>query len=36
LHTEALDRFFNGSYAGPYETALVKEFDACLPEKPAW
>src|SRR6185503_10488029 len=35
LHTEALDRFFNGSYAGPYATALVKEFDACLPEKPA-
>jgi phosphoglycolate phosphatase-like HAD superfamily hydrolase len=36
LHTEALGRFFNGSYAGPYETELVKEFDACLPEKPAW
>lgn len=33
---EALDRFFKGTYAGDYEAALVKEFDACLPEKPAW
>ena len=33
---EALDRFFAGSYAGDYEAKLVKEFDACLPEKPAW
>lgn len=36
LHQEALDRFFSGTYAGDYETALVKEFDACLPEKPNW
>lgn len=36
LHNEALDRFFAGTYAGEYETALVKEFDACLPEHPAW
>ncbi len=36
LHNEALDRFFAGTYAGEYETALVKEFDACLPENPAW
>lgn len=36
LHKEALDRFFKGTYAGEYETALVKEFDACLPENPAW
>ncbi|MEY2410709.1 MAG: hypothetical protein QOF48_3379 [Verrucomicrobiota bacterium] len=33
---EALDRFFNGSYAGDYEKTLVTEFDACLPEKPGW
>ncbi len=33
---EALDRFFKGTYAGDYEAALVKEFDACLPEKPGW
>jgi len=34
--TEALERFFAGAYAGDYEAQLVKEFDACLPEKPAW
>ena len=33
---EALDRFFQGTYAGAYETALVQEFDACLPEQPQW
>lgn len=33
---EALDRFFAGTYAGAYEAELVKEFDACLPEKPGW
>ncbi len=36
LHKEALDRFFSGAYAGDYEAKLVKEFDACLPEKPHW
>ncbi len=36
LHDEALDRFFAGTFAGDYEAALVKEFDACLPEKPGW
>lgn len=34
--SEALDRFFSGTYAGVYESALVREFDACLPEKPSW
>ena len=33
---EGLDRFFSGTYAGDYEACLVKEFDACLPEHPAW
>ncbi len=33
---EALDRFFKGTYAGAYEAERVKEFDACLPEKPNW
>jgi phosphoglycolate phosphatase-like HAD superfamily hydrolase len=33
---EALDRFFQGTYAGSYEAELVKEFDASLPEHPAW
>ena len=36
LCEEGLDRFFAGTYAGSYEAALVKEFDACLPEKPGW
>ena len=36
LHDEALDRFLGGNYAGAYEAALVKEFDASLPEKPSW
>ena len=33
---EALDRFQKGTYAGDYEAALVREFDACLPEEPSW
>ena len=36
FHNEALDRFFAGTYAGDYEAGLVREFDACLPEKPGW
>ena len=36
FHDEALDRFFAGTYAGDYEAKLIKEFDARLPEKPAW
>jgi len=36
FYREALDRFFAGTYAGAYETALIKEFDALLPETPPW
>ncbi len=36
LFNEALDRFFNGAYAGEYEAQLVSDFDACLPEHPHW
>jgi phosphoglycolate phosphatase-like HAD superfamily hydrolase len=36
FHDEALDRFFAGTYAGDYEAALIKQFDARLPEKPGW
>ena len=36
LHEQGLDYFFAGNYEGTYEAALVKEFDACLPEKPGW
>ena len=33
---EALDKFFTGTYAGAYETELIKRFDQYLPEKPPW
>lgn len=36
FHDEALDRFFNGSYAGDYEAERIREFDASLPEIPPW
>ncbi len=36
FHDEALDCFLAGRYAGDYESRLVKEFDASLPEKPSW
>ncbi|MBC8242808.1 MAG: HAD family hydrolase [Verrucomicrobia bacterium] len=36
LHSEALDRFFAGSFAGDYEAKLFAEFDASLPEHPSW
>jgi phosphoglycolate phosphatase-like HAD superfamily hydrolase len=36
LETEALDRFFDGTYAGDYETALIEEFQSILPEIPRW
>jgi phosphoglycolate phosphatase-like HAD superfamily hydrolase len=36
FYREALDRFFAGTYAGAYEAALIKEFDALLPETPPW
>jgi phosphoglycolate phosphatase-like HAD superfamily hydrolase len=34
--TEALGKFFNGTYAGDYETDLICEFDGYLPENPNW
>ncbi len=36
FHDEALDRFFEGTYAGDYEAALIEEFERCLPERPPW
>jgi len=36
FHDEAFDKFVNGQYAGDYEAKLIAEFDACLPEHPAW
>ena len=36
LHEEGLDHFFNGTYAGEYETALIEEFESYLPSTPPW
>jgi phosphoglycolate phosphatase-like HAD superfamily hydrolase len=36
FHDEAFSRFLEGTYAGEYEAGLLREFDACLPEEPAW
>jgi len=33
---EAMERFFGGAYAGPYETGLIEEFEAQLPTTPPW
>ena len=33
---EAIDRFFNHTYAGEYEASLVAEFEKLLPEEPPW
>jgi phosphoglycolate phosphatase-like HAD superfamily hydrolase len=36
FYEEAFDRFIKGKYAGGYEQKLAEEFEASLPEKPAW
>jgi phosphoglycolate phosphatase-like HAD superfamily hydrolase len=36
FHDEALQRFFDGTYAGDYEAKRIAEFEACLPEHPPW
>lgn len=36
FHSESLDRFFAGTYAGAYEMTLIKDFNASLPENPPW
>jgi len=36
LYEEGLDRFFAGTYAGPYEQELLTEFNTYLPEDPPW
>jgi phosphoglycolate phosphatase-like HAD superfamily hydrolase len=33
---EAIERFFNHTYAGDYEVALISEFEQRLPELPPW
>ena len=34
--TEAVARFFDGTYAGEYEAELVERFERSLPETPPW
>jgi hypothetical protein len=36
FHEEAIDKFFAGTYAGAYETKLIEEFEAFLPDTPPW
>ena len=36
FHDEAIDRFFDGNYAGDYQDSLMAEFDKLLPEHPPW
>jgi phosphoglycolate phosphatase-like HAD superfamily hydrolase len=36
LYEEALDKFFDGSYAGAYQDGLIAKFEACLPDAPPW
>jgi len=36
LHTEGLDRFFAGTFAGAYQQELLDEFNRYLPSEPPW
>lgn len=36
FYREALDRFFDGTYAGDYEKELIDDFQGHLPEHPPW
>ncbi len=36
LFEEGLEHFFNGTYAGAYEAALIAEFEKYLPDTPPW
>jgi phosphoglycolate phosphatase-like HAD superfamily hydrolase len=36
FYAEAVDRFLSGEYAGAYEAALIREFEALLPQVPWW
>lgn len=36
FHDEAMNKFFEGTYAGRYEAARIAEFDSRLPEEPPW
>lgn len=36
FYNEALDKFFEGTYAGDYEKQLIEQFNNYLPELPPW
>ena len=36
LLEEGIEHFLNGSFAGDYQTVLLEEFDATLPDQPPW
>jgi len=36
LGDEAIEKFFSQTYSGPYQQSLLTEFNASLPEHPAW
>ena len=36
LHTESLDHFLTGAFAGQYQADLIKEFESYLPETPSF
>jgi phosphoglycolate phosphatase-like HAD superfamily hydrolase len=36
FHHEALDKFFDGTFAGDYQAGLIREFEAYLPSTPPW
>lgn len=36
FYEEGLARFTGGTYAGDYQQALIREFEALLPERPPW
>lgn len=36
FYTEAMQRFFEGAYAGAYEAQLIAEFERTLPDTPPW
>ena len=36
LYSEALDKFFEGTFQGEYENGLISEFERILPDLPPW
>jgi phosphoglycolate phosphatase-like HAD superfamily hydrolase len=36
FNEEAVDKFFDGSYAGDYEAKVIDEFEQYLPDTPPW